>query len=149
MKSKKVLPPTYLLISIILIVALHFLIPIIKFISFPYNLLGAIPIILGLIISILGENSFKKHETTVKPFEESNTLITNGVYKISRHPMYLGFALVLIGIAIFLGSLIPYIIIVAFIVSVDIIFIKVEEKMLIEKFGEDYEKYKSKVRRWI
>jgi protein-S-isoprenylcysteine O-methyltransferase Ste14 len=88
-------------------------------------------------------------KTTVKPFQESNTLVTGGVYSFSRHPMYLGFVLVLIGIAILLGALTPWVIVGAFIILIELVFIQVEEHMLSEKFGASWEDYKRKVRRWI
>jgi protein-S-isoprenylcysteine O-methyltransferase Ste14 len=100
-------------------------------------------------LNLLADRALKHSRTTVKPFEESTALITGGVFRISRNPMYLGFALILFGIALLMGSLAPHIVIVAFSVLIDVVFIKVEERMLGERFGEAWLRYKATVRRWI
>jgi protein-S-isoprenylcysteine O-methyltransferase Ste14 len=144
-----VLPPIYLFLSIVIMVVLHFVFPVGRFIVFPWKLLGAIPLALGILVNLIADRAFKRHETTVKPFEGSTFLITNGVFRFSRHPMYLGFVLILIGIAVFMESLMPYAVIVVFAILMDMVFIRVEERMLEEKFGEAWLEYKEKVRRWI
>lgn len=149
MSRRKSLPPTCLFVSILIMVALHFLLPILKIIPFPWNLLGAIPVALGLASSLIADEAFKKHYTTVRPFEQPTTLITSGVFRISRNPMYLGFVLILVGIAIFMGSLAPYPVIPVFATFVDRVFIVDEEKMLYAAFGENWLEYKKKVRRWL
>jgi protein-S-isoprenylcysteine O-methyltransferase Ste14 len=63
--------------------------------------------------------------------------------------MYLGFVLILLGIAVFVGSLTPYAVIIAFAILMEVVFIRVEERMLQEKFGQAWQVYKKKVRRWI
>lgn len=149
MSEKNVLPPTYLVSSIIAMLVLYFVFPVLKVICFPWNLLGIVPLAMGIILNLVADGAFKKADTTVKPFEESTVLITTGVFRISRHPMYAGMVLILIGIAVLMGSLTPYAIIPVFIVLMEIIFIRVEERMLEEQFGEAWFAYKEKVRRWI
>ena len=146
---KKVLPPTYLLVAIILIVLLHFIFPITNIIEIPWNLIGLLPLILGVALNLIADRAFKRNQTTVKPFQESSTLITDGVYRLSRHPMYLGFVLILVGISLLLGSISPYIVVIAFTILMDFVFIRVEEMMLEDKFQDEWKQYKSKVRRWI
>jgi protein-S-isoprenylcysteine O-methyltransferase Ste14 len=149
MKSKQVLPPTYLLVSIVAMVVLHFLLPVTTIIPLPWNVIGIIPLALGIAINIVADSALHKADTTVKPFEESAALVTSGVYRISRHPMYLGFVLILIGVAILVGSLMPYIVIPIFAVLMDRVFIQVEERMLEARFGEAWLGYKRQTRRWI
>jgi protein-S-isoprenylcysteine O-methyltransferase Ste14 len=146
---KNILPPTYLWISIGAMIALHFLLPLVMIVPWPWSLAGIIPLALGAVINILADQSFKKANTTVKPFKESSALITDGVFRISRNPMYLGFALILIGIAVLLGSLTPFVVIPIFVILMDQIFIRVEEQMLEEKFVLTWLDYKRRVRRWI
>lgn len=98
---------------------------------------------------MFADRAFKKVETTVKPHEESTTLITDGVFRLSRNPMYVGFVLILLGIAIFVGSLTPYAVVIVFPILMDRIFIRGEERMLEETFGGAWLEYKKKVRRWI
>jgi protein-S-isoprenylcysteine O-methyltransferase Ste14 len=88
-------------------------------------------------------------KTTVKPLEESTALITDGVFRFSRHPMYLGFVFILLGIASLMGSLTPYVIVIGFAVFMQIVFIRFEEKKLEETFGEAWLRYKRNVRLWI
>jgi len=143
------LPPTYLFLSLLAMAALHFLLPGKQVIALPWSLFGAAPFLAGILLNMVADRAFKRHETTVKPLEESAALVTSGAYAISRHPMYLGFVLILAGIAIFAGSLTPCAIVVLFAVLMDRVFIRIEEKMLEEKFGEKWLSYKAKVRRWI
>jgi protein-S-isoprenylcysteine O-methyltransferase Ste14 len=149
MKDKPVLPPTYLLLAIVMMLALHFLFPVATAIKTPWHIVGTIPLAIGLILNILADREFKKHQTTVKPFEESTTLITTGVYRISRNPMYLGFVLILSGVALFLGSLIPVAVVLFFPGLMEVVFIRSEEAMLEQQFGETWLAYKQQVRRWI
>lgn len=149
MKSLKVLPPTYLLISILAMVALHFLFPVATLIPLPWSLLGLIPLALGLALNFSADKAFQRTKTTVKPFEESTVLITDGVFRLSRNPMYLGFAFVLVGVALILGSLMPWLIIPLFVSLMDVVFIRVEERMLAARFGQVWLEYKTRVRRWL
>lgn len=149
MNKKKSLPPTYFNISLILIFISHYFINILKFIYFPVTLIGIIPIITGCYLNLSADKNFKKYNTTVKPYEESSCLIKIGVFKFSRNPMYLGMFLILVGISILLGSIIPFIISVFYAFMINCIFISTEEKMLSEKFGDEWTEYKLNVRRWI
>jgi len=98
---------------------------------------------------LIADTAFKKEQTTVKPFETSSTLITTGVFQISRHPMYLGMILILFGIAILMGSLTPLIVIVIFSILIELVFARIEEKMLEEQFGSSWCAYKKRVRKWL
>ena len=149
MKYTKILPPTYLLIAMMAMLALHFLFPIAWIVPPLWNLLGLVFLVAGVIINLIADKAFHQAGTTVKPFEESSMLVTDGVFQISRNPMYLGFVLILTGTAMLLRSLSPYLIILAFAFSVDRIFIKVEEGMLAKKFGTAWKQYKSRTRRWL
>jgi protein-S-isoprenylcysteine O-methyltransferase Ste14 len=149
MKNKTILPPTYLFAAIVLMVVLHFLFPGAKIIAFPWNLLGIIPAALGIGMNLITDKAFKKVGTTVKPYKESTTLITNGMFRVSRHPMYLGFVLILIGIAVFMGSVTPYAVIIVLAILLDVIFIRAEERLLEGTFGEAWVEYKQRVRRWV
>jgi protein-S-isoprenylcysteine O-methyltransferase Ste14 len=146
---RKMMPTTYLLISILMMVALHFLIPLVQVIPVPWNVFGILPIVAGVALNLTADNAFRKVSTTVKPFEESSTLVTNGVFRFSRNPMYLGYMLILLGIAIILGSLTPFAIVPVFAILMDQVFIHVEESMLQVKFGQAWLQYKATVRRWM
>lgn len=149
MKQKKILPPTYLFTAIVMMVVLHFLLPLAKFLSFPWNLTGLIPFAAGIYLNLAADSALKKKGTTVKPFETSTSLIADGPYRVSRHPMYLGFVLLLAGIALFMGSLAPFAVVVVFPFMMEGIFIRTEERMMEETFGDGWREYKNRVRRWI
>ena len=149
MNTGKIMPITYLLIAMLAMLTIHFLFPVLLIIPLFYNLLGIIPMLLGVALNLVADGAFHKFNTTVKPFQESSSLVTNGVYRISRNPMYLGFVLILIGIAVLLRSLTPFLIILAFGIWVQRKFITVEERMLAEKFGTEWLAYRQRTRRWL
>lgn len=149
MRTKKLLPPAYVLTAIVSIAALHFTAPAARLIPSPWNLLGVIPLAVGIVINIIADRAFHRAGTTVKPFQESTSLITTGVYRISRNPMYLGLVLVVLGIAVTTGSLTPLAVVPVLALLLDRNFIVAEERMLEERFGAAWLEYKKGVRRWI
>ena len=148
-QSQRLLPPTYLYIYAALAIILHFLFPIAKIIHAPYSYFGILLIIIGIQLNILADSQFKRHKTTVKPFEEPTVFIMEGPFRLSLHPMYLGFVLLLLGLAILLGSIVALIAPAAMFITLEKIFIPTEEKNLLGAFGKEYLDYKKKVRRWL
>lgn len=149
MAGKKILPLTYLLIAIVVMAVFHFALPIIQVILGLWRLIGLLPLAGGIGLNLMADRALHQANSTVKPFEASTTLITTGVFQISRHPMYLGFVLILIGLAVLLGSLTPYFVIPIFAILMDRVFIQIEERMLKEQFGQTWLAYKARIRRWI
>jgi protein-S-isoprenylcysteine O-methyltransferase Ste14 len=149
MTQKRILPPTYFMFFIVLMAVLHFLLPVAVVVHYPWWLMGGVPLALGIVLNLVADHAFKQYQTTVKPYEESSTLMTSGVFRLSRNPMYLGMVLILVGIAVLVGSLTPFVVIPFFIVLMNRVYITVEERMLEQKFGENWQAYVAKVRRWI
>ena len=149
MKPMKIMPTTYLLLAMLAMIAIHFLLPVLLIIPPLWNWLGLLPLALGAAINLVADGAFHKANTTVRPFEESSVLVTDGVFKISRNPMYLGFLLTLFGIAVLLRSLTPYAVILVFAIWIQRKFIAEEERMLAEKFGAEWQVYRRRTRRWI
>lgn len=149
MAEKKILPPTYILLALITMIGLHFLVPISQIIGPPWNLSGLLLISIGLMMNVIASNTFNKRQTTIKPYEEPTTLVTDGLFRLSRNPMYLGAVLLLTGVAISLGSLSPFMVVPVFFLLMNEIFIKKEEEILAKKAGEAYVAYKQQVRRWL
>lgn len=143
------MPPTYFMALLLLSLASHFIFPIVKMIFPPYNYLGLILIIFGIIINLWTDSLFKKNQTTVKPNKVPSPIIINGPFKISRHPMYLGMTSILLGAAIFMGSLVTFTFPAIFIIIMEKLFIPMEEKNMENKFKDEFRKYKNRVRRWI
>ena len=148
-KAKKILPPTYFIILLLLSIGLHFIFPIKKIIFPPYTYFGWMLIIFGAVLNIWTDSLFKRKETTVKPFEKPTDFIATGPFRISRHPMYLGMTAILLGVAILHGTLITFIFPLIFIFLSEKLFIPHEERNLEDVFGENYINYKNRVRRWL
>ena len=146
---KNIMPPTYLTIFLILAICLHFIFPIMRIIHSPYTYIGILLIVLGVWIDVWADAIFKKRNTTVKPHEKPSHLEVNGPFRISRHPMYLGMAVVLLGIDVFLGTLVTFVFPLVFVILMEVLFIPMEEKSMENVFGKKYLDYKKKVRRWI
>jgi protein-S-isoprenylcysteine O-methyltransferase Ste14 len=149
MNKPKVLPPTYFLIALLAIPLLHFLLPLLKVIPQPWSLFGIFFILFGIVLELVTDRLFHQAGTTVMPFAESQALLTGGVFRFTRNPMYLGFALILLGVAGLFGTLTPLLVVPVFMILIDGGFIWPEEMMLEQKFGQGYLDYKKKVRRWI
>lgn len=94
---------------------------------------------------------FFKNKTTVNPFtpEKTNVLVVEGVYRYSRNPMYLGMAFILLAWGLFLSNPLNLIIFCCFIAYMNYFQIKHEENALEHIFGESFQRYKMKVRRWL
>lgn len=149
MKKKKIMPTSLLLAAILVMVLLHFALPLYHLVPLPYNLLGIIPLAFGVVINLMADQKFHQAQTTVRPFEESTSLIMDGVFKLSRNPMYLGFLGILLGIVLMLGTLSPFLILIIFGVVLDRMYIRVEETMLAKKFDTNWDRNKQRTRRWI
>ncbi|MCK5667977.1 MAG: isoprenylcysteine carboxylmethyltransferase family protein [Gammaproteobacteria bacterium] len=147
--SRKIIPPVYLLASLILMFILDRYFPVLKVITSPFHYSGILVGIFGLVLAANGVFSFKRAGTAIKPFETSTVLVTDGVYRYTRNPMYLGLVILLVGVASYLGSLTPYVVIPVFFLIIQQCFIKHEEPFLENIFGQDYLDYKTKVRRWL
>lgn len=142
-------PPTYLLVALVASGGLHLLLPGLRFVEFPYSLVGLVPLGVGVYLNLVADRLFKGAGTTVKPFEESSALIQAFPFSLTRNPMYLGFALILLGVGILLGSLWALGPAMLFPAVVNRRFIRAEESMLGEKFGREWEEYRGRVRRWL
>jgi protein-S-isoprenylcysteine O-methyltransferase Ste14 len=130
-------------------IGLHFTLPVTRVVVSPYRYLGIVLIGFGVVLNLWTDSLFKKHKTTVKPYENPTHLELVGPFHISRHPMYIGMFSVLLGIAIALGSLVTFMLPIVFVILMEVMFIPLEEKNLEEVFGKQYLDYKKKVRRWI
>lgn len=148
-EKKRLLPPAYLKISLILAMGLHFILPIVQLVHSPYRYIGILLVGIGIWLNVWADGLFKRRATTVKPFEESSALILDGPFRFSRHPMYLGMVVGLLGVAFILGSLVAFFMPVLFFIIMSIAFIPYEEKAMEETFGKDYLDYKVHVRPWI
>lgn len=148
---KKLLPPYLFLIAIATINLVYFTCDVKYYILYPYNLIFGTPLfILGLAISVYYNRYFIKNNINIMTFDEPTKLLSTGIFKYSRHPIYLGLVLAIFGIAILYNAFIISIIVcIIFLIIIDRWYIQYEEKMMLQKFGNDYINYCQKVRRWL
>lgn len=143
------MPPVYLLTAIAAMVAIHYLFPGRQLLDAPWSWLGAVPIGAGLGLVLWVATLFRRRRTTIKPGDVSSALVTDGPFRVSRNPIYLGMTSILVGTAIALGSLTPWLVLPVFVWLVGYNVIPVEEAMLADVFGQSYADYCARVRRWI
>lgn len=148
-QDPRLLPPVYFLFALILMVLLHFFLPVVHWFWWPWNLAGIAPMLLGVALNIVADAQLKRHNTTVKPFHPSSALISDGVFRVTRNPMYLGMVCILIGLGICLASLTPLVVMPVFAWWLTVQFIVPEEQGLAKLFGDAYSAYKTDVRRWV
>ena len=147
----KVPPPIVALVTAVLMWLTSRSLPLFAFV-FPARNAFAIGLAAaGFIIGISGVVTFRRAKTTVNPTkpQASSSLVTWGVYTITRNPMYLGMTLVLVGEAVWLGTATPWLVFPVFLWLITTRFIRHEEAMLEQRFGAQYREYKSRVRRWV
>ena len=144
-------PPIYALIIGASMWFLNGNYPIVSFIGAPWNKIGLVLIIIAGSFDVWSILLFFKKHTTPNPMKPENTtgIVTNGLYKVSRNPMYVGLLTILTGYAIWLGSLTPFFVLPLFYLLITEMQIKPEEEILEKKFGQEYLDYKMRVRRWL
>lgn len=103
----------------------------------------------GVVIGIVGFRQFRKAGTNVRPDQPTIALVTEGIYRYSRNPLYISQALVCLGIALAADSLWAVAFLVPTLVVVRYGVIAREEAYLARKFGDDYRRFKATVRRWL
>ncbi|RED48142.1 methyltransferase family protein [Aestuariispira insulae] len=146
---KRLLPPYLFFLSVLAMLAVHRYLPLWHGEFSPWNHLGWLAILGGLGLAIIGKRLFANRQTNIKTFNDPQTLVTEGPFRLSRNPMYLGFLLALIGIAIVLQGLSPFLVVLAFFLITDFWYIRFEEARMRAIFGDDYENYCLRTRRWI
>jgi protein-S-isoprenylcysteine O-methyltransferase Ste14 len=105
----------------------------------------------GILFLLAGLYEFQKAKTTFHPMkpEAASSVVTSGIYRVSRNPMYVGFLLVLTGWAMWLSHPLPFLFLPVFVAYMNRFQISPEERVLSAKFGEEYDTYKQSVRRWL
>lgn len=116
------------------------------------SLIGAVIVgLIGLAIGLSGAISFLRAKTTLDPKRpgDASLLVTSGIYRFTRNPMYLGLLLMLAAWGMFLGNILSLLFIIVFFFYIHRYQIQPEERVLEEKFGTEFILYKTKVRPWI
>ena len=145
----RILPPVYLLLSLILMMWLRWFLSGPAIVLLPLRYAGILLFAFGATLVLYVASLFRRAGTTIRPFQESSALVAQGPFRVSRNPIYLGMVAALIGIGLMLGTAVPFLVVPAFAVLIDLRFIRAEEADLERTFGESYRNYKARVRRWL
>lgn len=143
------LPPAFFLFTLLLQWGLHRWIPIAQVVPEGWAILGTLPMAFGIGFMVAADRQFKKAATAINPFDEPSTLVVTGPFRVSRNPMYLAMVIVQIGAAVAWGTVSPFLVppVLAWILARR--FIAVEELAMARTFGDAYDAYKQRVRRWL
>ncbi|MCU7549988.1 isoprenylcysteine carboxylmethyltransferase family protein [Chitinophagaceae bacterium LB-8] len=145
----RIRPPVYFLIAIALMILLNSVFPLAHWLKFPWKYFGIVFIILGFALTYGSFILFRQAGTQTHPGVKATVLVHKGPYRYTRNPMYVGLVVILLGVAILLGSLSPFLVIPIMIWILHSKFILREEKWMESWFGESYLEYKKKTRRWL
>ena len=116
-----------------------------------HQVLAVAAVVAGALISLAGVVQFRRARTTVNPMtpEASSSLVVAGLYRWTRNPMYLGFLVALIGVALWLASPAALLVLPFFVLYMNRFQIVPEERALAARFGASFEEYRRRVRRWL
>ena len=145
----KIPPP---LVTLVFGMSIYFSREMFPAIEIQYSLyLGIFLLLSGFFILVSAVRLFRKDETTVNPLspEQATKLVTDGIFKYSRNPMYLGMALVLSSITVFFNLIGGIILIALFCAYITKFQILPEERAMRDLFSDDFDKYTKVTRRWI
>jgi protein-S-isoprenylcysteine O-methyltransferase Ste14 len=110
---------------------------------------GFVLVGIGIFVAFSALGIFRKASTTTVPFERPSTLVTSGPYRFSRNPMYVALTLEYIGVAGARNEIWPLLFLPLVLVYVNFMIIPFEERRLYDVFGDAYQAYGARVRRWL
>ena len=125
--------------------------PVAEWISGDWQRAGYVVMAAALVIDLWALSLFLRARTTIHPLRlgENSALVVDGIYRLTRNPMYLGLLLLLTGLAVRLGSVSPFFLLPVFVAVVHRLQIVHEERFLVTKYGRTYEDYRARVGRWV
>ena len=115
----------------------------------PYKLIASVSIIFGFAVITWAWFQFRKSDTAVCPTSITSRIVTNGAYRYSQNPMYLGMLIMLTGASFFMGTIPSMFAPIGFFIIIDRVFIPYEEEKLLTDFGDVYSKYQMLTRIWL
>jgi protein-S-isoprenylcysteine O-methyltransferase Ste14 len=115
----------------------------------PLLILGWLGIVSGVAFSFWGIRTFRRAGTSVVPNRPARTVVASGPYRWSRNPMYVGFTAVYLGVALIRNAAWPLIILPVVLIVLWLLVIRREERYLTHAFGDEYVRYRQRVRRWL
>jgi len=112
---------------------------------------AAILVVAGVAFDLLGLVAFRASRTSINPLrpERASALVTRGVYRVTRNPMYVGMGFLLLAWAVYLSALLPFAGPALFVLYITRFQIQPEERVLMSIFGAEFSAYAARVRRWL
>lgn len=147
--NKFIHPPVVTMFFIIIAISLGIFVPLISKLSIMIQNIGFGFVVIGFLIGLSAFLEFRKAKTTILPHGSASNIISSGIFRFTRNPIYLGFLFMVIGFPLNFGYIWGIIIAPFFVVTMNRLVIEKEEAYLEKKFGEQYTNYKSSVRRWL
>ena len=145
----KIHPPILTLIFIAIAYVAKWVVPIPFAVPGVLRLIGFALVVIGFLCGVAAFLAFRKARTTLDPHGKVSAIVTGGIYRFTRNPIYLGFLLMLIGLPLNSGSYWGVLLAPIFLLSMNSLVIEKEEAYLEKKFKDVYTSYKSRVRRWL
>ena len=144
------IPPVWLLLTVLLALALPQVVPAGLSLKSPViDLLSAVFLGGGVILIAMAVSQMRRMQTTFHPREEAARLVTGGVFKWSRNPIYLGYVLILAGVILCFDTILSLPLVPIFLWFIEKRFVIPEENALRKKFRLDFARYSQKTRRWV
>ncbi len=140
-------PPRIAIGCVVIAIATHALLPLRLHAGLPVT--GAVVAVLGCALTLRAWWLFKIADTAICPTRASTHLVTHDIFSVTRNPMYLGMVLMLMGLAVAVGSAAFYIAAISFGAVMQLVFCPYEESKACAEFGADYLRYAESVRRWL
>lgn len=143
------LPPLWLLAALLAVGALHWFAPLAVVALDPWRTIGVVVLGGGLLLLLASIYGLRRARTGIRPFSPATALVEWGPFRRSRNPIYLGMVAMVSGAAMASGSLSPLLVPPLFWRLLDRRFVRREERFLRERFGDRYDDYCRRVRRWL
>ena len=147
--NRNVHPPVVALMFIVLAYFLGRFVPVPFVVPMLLRNIGLVMTFIGFLLGVGALLEFRKARTTLDPHGSVNHVVTSGIYRFTRNPIYLGFLLMVIGLPLNSGSYWGIVMAPFYMVAMTRLVIQHEEAYLEKKFKNQYTDYRSRVRRWL
>lgn len=149
MVKRVIYPPMWLVFGVVAIFALNEFYPGPRYTGLVSQLSGGALLVFGLAMLVFAGGTFRRAGNDMVPFRNVSKLVTTGVYRFTRNPMYLGMAAILLGIAVTVGAITALVVVPLFMLVIQWRYIYPEEALLQRQFPEEFAAYRGRVRRWL